>query len=228
MLAFKLKFLILLGTSFKNRTYTETHCYVAIRGLKSGKVFMKQIFFIFWILFMGFQLHATDLDPMASEELIVILETNEGNIELRLFPNLAPKAVENFILLSEKGYYDGTVFHRIIPNFMIQGGDPTGKGTGGQSIWEKPFPNEVDPKIKFNRPGLVGMANSGRNDNGSQFFITTVETPWLNGKHTIFGEVTNGMDIVRKIERNGSPSGHPKKEQVILKAYLKKPTKENK
>lgn len=159
---------------------------------------------------------------LAMENTIVVLDTNQGQIELTLMPDIAPKTCENFIKLVEKGYYDGTIFHRVIPEFMIQGGDPTGTGRGGESIWGKPFSDEVRPDVKFDKDGILAMANSGPNSNGSQFFITTTQTPWLNSRHTIFGRVTSGYDIVRKIEGVKTTSGDkPAAEQKILKAYVK-------
>lgn len=154
--------------------------------------------------------------------MVVVLETNQGVIEVKLMPEVAPKACENFTQLAEKGYYDGLIFHRVIKGFMIQGGDPTGTGTGGESVWGKPFPDETDPKVQFDSPGLLAMANSGPNTNGSQFFITTAKATWLDGKHTIFGKVISGYDVVEKIEN--TPTGRndkPKSEQKIVKAYLK-------
>ncbi len=114
---------------------------------------------------------------------------------------MAPKATENFLKLAEKGYYNGVIFHRVIKDFMIQGGDPTGTGRGGKSIWDKPFADEVNVDVKFDRKGILAMANSGPSSNGSQFFITTAPTTWLNMKHTIFGEVVGGYDVVQKIEK---------------------------
>jgi len=133
---------------------------------------------------------------------VVTLETTQGNIEITLRPDIAPKACENFIGLSKKGYYNGVIFHRVIQNFMIQGGDPTGTGRGGDSLWGTTFADEFSPAVKFDRPGLLAMANRGPATNGSQFFITCAPTPWLNNKHTIFGEVTSGMDVVKKIENS--------------------------
>lgn len=157
------------------------------------------------------------------DDKIVILETNQGAIEIRLMPEVAPKACENFSGLVEKGYYDGIIFHRAIKKFMIQGGDPTGTGTAGESIWGGPFEDEVSPNVKFDRPGLLAMANAGPNTNGSQFFITTAATPWLNMRHTIFGEVISGYEVVQKIENTATDvSDRPKFEQKIIKAYLKK------
>ena len=146
----------------------------------------------------------------------VLLHTNRGDIRIRLFPEAAPKAVENFLGLAKSGYYDSVGFHRVIPEFMIQGGDPDGTGRGGQSIWGKPFADECTPEVRFDRAGLLAMANAGPNTNGSQFFITTAVTSWLDDKHTIFGEVTDGYDVVRKIE--DTPTGandRPKEPQVI-------------
>ncbi|MBN3038521.1 MAG: peptidylprolyl isomerase [Candidatus Omnitrophica bacterium] len=166
-------------------------------------------------MFFGF-------DEAQAADIIVVLETNQGIIELKLMPDVAPKTCENFVGLVDKGYYDGVIFHRVIKNFMIQGGDPSGTGRGGESIWGRPFRDEVTSDVEFDRPGLLAMANSGPNTNGSQFFITVVKTPWLNMKHTIFGEVVSGYDVVKKIEN--VPTGEasrPIEEQKIIKAYVK-------
>jgi peptidylprolyl isomerase len=157
-----------------------------------------------------------------NEKNIVILETNSGNITLKLYPKVAPKAYENFISLTKSGYYDGVIFHRVIKDFMIQGGDPTGTGTGGTSIWSKSFEDEVSPYTLFEKEGLLAMANSGKNTNKSQFFITTTLTPWLNGYHTIFGEVIDGMDVVKKIESSATDTNNkPINPQIIIKAHVK-------
>lgn len=156
----------------------------------------------------------------------IVLETNQGNIELELFPDIAPKAVKNFVELSKKGYYNGVIFHRVIKNFMIQGGDPTGTGRGGKSIYGKEFVNEYKPNVVFDKAGLLAMANRGPNTNGSQFFITTVPTPFLNGGYTIFGKVVNGFSTVKKIENTKTARGdRPIENQVIKKAYLKEESK---
>lgn len=153
----------------------------------------------------------------------VLLETSQGNIELELFPDIAPKAVENFIKLSEKGYYDGVIFHRVIKSFMIQGGDPTGTGRGGESIYEKVFDNEYGKNVVFDKPGILAMANAGPNTNGSQFFITTVPTPHLNGAYTIFGKVVKGYEVVQKIENTKvGQANRPIEKQVIKKAKVVK------
>ncbi|MDD5745746.1 MAG: peptidylprolyl isomerase [Candidatus Omnitrophica bacterium] len=154
---------------------------------------------------------------------MVVLETTQGNIEVALMDDVAPKTCENFIKLVEKGYYDGIIFHRVIENFMIQGGDPTGTGRGGQSVWGKPFGDEVRKDVGFDRKGILAMANAGPNTNGSQFFITTKATPWLNMKHTIFGEVVSGYDTVEKIEKTPTgPADKPVADQKIIRAYVKK------
>ncbi|MBF0489918.1 MAG: peptidylprolyl isomerase [Candidatus Omnitrophica bacterium] len=152
----------------------------------------------------------------------VVLETNQGSVEIKLYPDLAPKTVENFLGLVKKGYYNGLIFHRVIKNFMIQGGDPTGTGMGGESFWGGKFDDEFSDKIRFDRKGLLAMANAGPGTNGSQFFITTVPTPWLNDHHTIFGEVVSGYDVIQKIEN--TPVGaqdKPKQDQFIVKATVK-------
>lgn len=154
---------------------------------------------------------------------VVVMETNQGKIELELFDKKAPKAVENFIGLVKNGYYKGVIFHRVIPGFMIQGGDPTGTGAGGKSIWNQPFEDEFNNGENFDKEaGVLAMANSGPNTNGSQFFITTAPTPWLNNHHTIFGKVISGMDTVHSIETTRAIRDRPLKEQVILKTYIKK------
>ncbi len=154
---------------------------------------------------------------------IVVLETNQGTIELKMFPDIAPLAVENFTTHAANGYYDGLIFHRVIKDFMIQGGDPTGTGTGGTSIWNKEFVNEYGKNVVFDKPFMLAMANHGPNTNGSQFFITTKATPWLNGGYTIFGEVVSGQDVVRKIENTKTVAAdRPVNEQKIIKVYVKK------
>jgi len=131
----------------------------------------------------------------------VILHTTMGDIHLDLHPEECPKTVENFTTHATNGYYDGTIFHRVIKEFMIQGGDPLGDGTGGESIWGGEFEDEFDRNLRHDRPGILSMANAGPGTNGSQFFITTVPCPWLDNKHTVFGKVTRGMDVVMSIEK---------------------------
>ncbi len=158
----------------------------------------------------------------AMDAPVVVLETSQGVIEVKLMPEVAPKTCENFTGLVEKGYYNGTTFHRVIKGFMVQGGDPTGTGMGGESIWGVPFEDEVLPQVTFDKVGLLAMANAGPNTNGSQFFITTAKTPWLNMRHTIFAEVISGYDVVQKIENAATgPSDKPLEAQKIIKAYVK-------
>ena len=135
--------------------------------------------------------------PAQSEESMkdirIIVKTDKGDIEGVLYPAKAPVTVANFLNLAKRGYYDGLKFHRVIPDFMIQGGDPTGTGSGGPGYR---FEDECTPELKHDKPGIFSMANAGPGTNGSQFFITHVPTPHLNGKHTVFGSVTKGQDIV--------------------------------
>lgn len=119
------------------------------------------------------------------------IQTSLGVIDADLYPAEAPKTVENFLTLARKGYYDGQIFHRVIPDFMIQTGDPTGTGTGGPGYT---FDDEFSPKLNHGRAGMLSMANAGPDTNGSQFFITVAPTPWLDGKHSVFGRVTSGLD----------------------------------
>ena len=156
----------------------------------------------------------------------VILETTQGNIELELYPDVAPLAVENFTTHVKNGYYNGIAFHRIIKDFMIQGGDPTESGRGGESIWKKSFKDEFKGKT-FNKKGILAMANAGPHTNGSQFFITTAKTPWLNGYHTIFGQATPAsMKTIEKLNNiatmGRSGGDRPQERQEIIKAYIKK------
>eukprot|EP01080_Neovahlkampfia_damariscottae_P012066 gene12066-5560_t len=129
------------------------------------------------------------------------LNTSEGGLNIELFSHLVPKTCDNFISLCEKGYYDGTIFHRLIPKFMIQGGDPTGTGTGGTSIFGKKFEDEFHQNLKHDSEGILSMANSGKDTNGSQFFITFAPTPHLNKKHTVFGKLVGGLDVLKKLEQ---------------------------
>ena len=158
------------------------------------------------------------------------IHTTLGDIKVNLFADQAPKTVRNFTDLAEgtkewtdprvrakstAPLYDGTIFHRIIPGFMIQGGDFTrGNGTGGESIYGEKFADE-NFQLRHTEPGLLSMANAGPNTNGSQFFITVAETPWLDGKHVVFGKVVDGMDVVKAMEAQGSQSGNTKNKVVL-------------
>ncbi|EAG2594711.1 peptidylprolyl isomerase [Listeria monocytogenes] len=185
---------------------------------------------------------------VAPNEIEAEMITNRGTIRIKLFPEIAPKTVENFVTHSKNGYYDGLIFHRVIPEFMIQGGDPDGRGTGGESIWGESFEDEFSTEA-FNLRGALSMANAGPNTNGSQFFIVqkpdmpadmlgqmeqagfpveVIEaykqggTPWLDGRHTVFGHVIEGMDVVDEIAN--LPTGmqdKPVNEVVIEKINIK-------
>ena len=138
-------------------------------------------------------------EKVAYPPITATIHTTKGDIRLNLFPDMAPLTVLNFVNLSKRGFYDGLTFHRVIPNFMIQGGCPIGNGTGGPMYQ---FRDEISPNLKHDRPGVLSMANSGPNTNGSQFFITHGPTPWLDGKHTIFGRVAGPEDqkVVNSIQ----------------------------
>jgi len=180
---------------------------------------MKSI--VFLIALMTFGIMNGEERQMA-ERPVVVFETTQGNFEVVLFTDIAPKTCENFLGLIKSKYYDGTIFHRVIKSFMIQGGDPQGNGTGGKSIWGKEFADEFVSNVKFEKPGLLAMANRGPNTNGSQFFITTASTPWLNQKHTIFGEVVSGYDVVKKIEMTQTGfQDRPLETQKIIQITVK-------
>lgn len=181
---------------------------------------------------------------IADKDRVVEMQTTMGNIKIKLFPEYAPKAVENFVKHSEDGYYNGLIFHRVINDFMIQGGDPNGNGTGGKSIYGKPFEDEFSDKL-YNIRGALSMANSGANTNGSQFFIVQAAkvspsmieqmektnypqkmintykkkggTPWLDGRHTVFGQVIEGMDVVDKIAGTPVEAQDKPKEDIMIK-----------
>jgi len=160
---------------------------------------------------------------MSDSITVAIVKTNMGTIEIELFADKTPKTVENFVGLAEKGYYNGVIFHRVIKNFMIQGGDPTGTGRGGASFWGGKFEDEFVSDLKHDGPGILSMANAGPNTNGSQFFITLVATPWLDGKHTVFGKVIDGMDVVKAIGEVKTAAGDkPVKEVVMEEVTIEK------
>jgi peptidylprolyl isomerase len=155
------------------------------------------------------------------ENFNVMLETTQGPVEIELMPSIAPLAVANFVGHIESGYYNDLTFHRVIDGFMIQGGDPLGTGTGGESIWGKNFPDEFSDEARFDVEGMLAMANSGPMTNGSQFFITTSKPEWLNDKHTIFGKVVEGYDNVKKLEKvETGAQDKPVETQKIVKAYV--------
>lgn len=153
---------------------------------------------------------AATSDGMSKDQKLsdnCVIHTSMGDIFVKLFVKECPKTVENFVTHSRNGYYNGHIFHRVIRQFMIQTGDPTGTGTGGQSIWGGEFSDEIVPTLKHDKPFTLSMANSGPNTNGSQFFITVIPTPWLDGKHTVFGRVVKGMEVVQTISKVRT---HPK------------------
>jgi peptidyl-prolyl cis-trans isomerase-like 1 len=155
---------------------------------------------------------------MATE---IALETTLGLITLELYTTHAPKTCTNFTTLVTRGYYNNTPFHRIIPSFMIQGGDPTGTGRGGESSFGAPFADEINPALKHTGAGVLSMANAGKDTNGSQFFITLAPTPWLDGKHSIFGRVKGGMKVVRRLgEVRTGREDRPVEEVGIVKAWV--------
>lgn len=220
---------------------------IAILGMSSYELFFKNI--------IGKNnVSVMDLEKNKQTNKIATIETEFGNIQIELFPDVAPKTVENFVKLAEKGYYDGIKFHRVIKDFMIQTGDPTGTGTGGESAFGKPFEDEINPwaldvdeatikqlqdagykynkdlKSMKNTVGAIAMANSGPNTNGSQFFIITEQDqPHLNGRHTVFGRVIEGMDVVKKIAAvEVDSSDKPKTDVVMKKVTIKDVESENK
>ncbi|PLT34028.1 peptidylprolyl isomerase [Bacillus sp. V5-8f] len=180
---------------------------------------------------------------VSENEQAVVMETNQGDIKIKLFPEIAPKTVENFVTHAKNGYYEGVIFHRVIKDFMIQGGDPQGTGMGGESIWGAPFEDEFSMHA-FNLRGALSMANAGPGTNGSQFFIVQSKhvdnrlgdqmkqagypdeiitayiekggTPWLDHKHTVFGQVIEGMDVVDKIAESETSYGDKPVEDIVI------------
>lgn len=146
------------------------------------------------------------------------LTTNKGDITIELMPKVAPMHVSSTLFLTNLGFYDDIIFHRIIPGFMAQGGDPTGTGRGNPGY---KYAGEFSDDVRHTEGGLLSMANSGPNTDGSQFFLTFTATPWLDGKHTIFGKVIEGSDVLTDIEQFGSPRGKTKEEIKIIKASIK-------
>lgn len=195
--------------------------------------------YLFAFLLIAFSFHTeakdtkkTDVkkdaqDNKKDKEMFALFETSQGNFKIKLFHDKAPKTVDNFVGLAEgtkewtdpktgkkvkKPFYDGLTFHRVIPNFMIQGGCPLGTGTGGPGY---KFEDEFSD-LKHSKPGILSMANAGPNTNGSQFFVTVAATPWLDGRHTIFGEVVEGMDVVEAISKARTSPGDKPVEPIIL------------
>ena len=160
----------------------------------------------------------------ASKRYVATVNTNQGSMVIELLPNEAPKTVNNFVFLAREGYYDGVIFHRVIVGFMIQGGDPAGTGSGGPGY---NFEDEFVPALTFDRPGILAMANAGPNTNGSQFFITTVPTPHLNQRHTIFGTVLEGQDVAEAISKVPNRQDKPLSDVVIQGIEIEETTPES-
>jgi cyclophilin family peptidyl-prolyl cis-trans isomerase len=155
------------------------------------------------------------IDPKKS--YTAILHTDKGDITIQLFASQAPRTVNNFVFLAQEGFYSGTFFHRVIADFMVQGGDPTGTGRGGPGY---KFKDEFVSALRHDKPGVLSMANAGPNTNGSQFFITHVPTPWLDGKHSVFGQVIGGLDVLfaippRDPSRPNAPAVHLNSVEII-------------
>jgi cyclophilin family peptidyl-prolyl cis-trans isomerase len=183
-----------------------------------NRVMIMVAFIAFMIILGGCDTMTKNKDTNASNNTKVLLETSMGDVTIRLLDDKAPLTTANFKKLVSEGYYDGTIFHRVIPNFMIQGGDPTGSGMGGPGYKIK---DEFGPGLKHNKSGMLSMANAGPNTGGSQFFITVAPTPWLDGKHAIFGEVVEGMDIIMEIsEVQRNRQDKPLTEVKIVKASI--------
>ena len=202
---------------------------------------MKSIFFSFFLILIllgskdsNSKSNSGNIksDSTAAKDSVFIatIHTNMGKIEIELFEKQTPKTVENFVGLAKKGYYNGVIFHRVIDKFMIQSGDPTGTGRGGKSLWGGKFEDEIVDTLVFDKPYLLAMANAGPNTNGSQFFITLEPTTWLNGHHTIFGEVMlgmseiiSGMPVVKNIGKvKTDQNDKPLKDVVIEKITIER------
>lgn len=196
---------------------------------------MKKLMALFFVLILFISCmngNSNNQTPQQEQEkpvmndstVVAVVKTNMGTIEIELFEKQTPRTVGNFVGLAEKGYYDSVIFHRVIDHFMIQGGDPTGTGRGGESIYGAKFEDEIVPSLKHDVPGILSMANAGPNTNGSQFFITLVATPWLDGKHTVFGKVIEGMDVVSAIGKvqTSKPGDKPLQDVIMESVTIEK------
>ena len=160
--------------------------------------------------------------------IVAVIKTKFGNIEMQLFADKTPITVTNFVTLAEENFYDSVIFHRVVPGFVIQGGDPTGTGSGGKSIYDgKPYVNEIVPELSHDAPGVVAMANAGPNTNTSQFYITLSAVPQLDGGYTVFGKVIKGMDVVNKIGsvHTAPPANKPVEPVVMEKVTIERRAK---
>ncbi len=197
---------------------------------------MKKIVILFLVFVIPIHLHAKiqELSKLKKgaklmETLYAEFDTTQGKIKIKLFSDKAPKTVANFVGLvggakeftdpktgkkAKRPFYDGLIFHRVIPDFMIQGGDPKGNGTGGPGYT---FEDEFDSSLKHDKAGILSMANAGPNTNGSQFFITDKPTPWLDGRHAVFGEVVEGIDVVHKIAHSARDSNDKPLQDIVIK-----------
>lgn len=183
---------------------------------------MKRLLIIFLVILCSLSVVACGNEKKVEQaasmnQATAIFETSMGNFEVKLATDLAPKTCENFISLAKKNFYNGIIFHRVIDNFMIQGGDPTGTGTGGPGYKIK---DEFSSKLTHEGAGILSMANSGPNTGGSQFFITLRACPWLDGKHAVFGKITQGMDVVYKIGKVKTDGNDKPLEPVIIKKII--------
>lgn len=177
---------------------------------------MKKLFLICMLILCSLAASACGKEAEApkAEPATAVFETSMGSFEIKLATDLAPNTCANFIKLADKGFYNGLIFHRVIDGFMIQGGDPNGNGTGGPGYTIK---DEFTSKLLHDSEGVLSMANAGPNTGGSQFFITLAPTPWLDGRHAVFGKVTNGMDVVRKIGHVATDGNDKPLQDVVIK-----------
>ena len=200
--------------------------------MKPSKMVFKQSIFVYVMALalsaISFHSGHADVKKKGPSNMIAVFNTNKGLFKIKLFADKAPKTVDNFVGLAEgtkeftdpktgkkvkRPFYDGSIFHRVIDNFMIQGGDPLGTGTGGPGY---KFEDEFNSELKHSKPGILSMANAGPNTNGSQFFVTVAATPWLDNRHTVFGEVIEGMDVVTAISKVKKGAQDRPSEEVII------------
>ena len=201
------------------KTRKNDKSFLVSQKLKvSGRILLV-IIVLFFLVGCNLNNEVTNMNSKESENRVAVIKTNHGVMEIELFEQRAPITTKNFIDLIEKKYYDGLIFHRVIENFMLQGGDPDGDGTGGPGY---NIPDEFHPELKHSKPGILSMANAGPNTGGSQFFITLVPTPWLDNHHSVFGQVVKGEDVLFEIgDVEKGPGDKPVKNVVIESITLK-------